>query len=118
MRPMRAVVTLVLVVAIGLFSGGLATADTNAPSTQTIVLNCGGTTVTFVSPTFQAKAAQIVGTTGTGVLQRVVVTDSSGTTVLFEQPSFSKLEAEKLTTCTDAIPGATVTLILLATPQR
>jgi hypothetical protein len=117
MRRMRAAVTLVLVVAMGLFSGGLATADTNAPSAQTFVLSCGGATVTFVSPTFQAKAAQIVGTTGVGVLQRVVVTDSSGTTVLFEQPSFSKLAAAKLTTCMDAIPGGTVTLIVLTTPQ-
>src|SRR6185503_11964288 len=109
---MRAVVTLVLVVAVGLFSGGSAMADTHAPSAQTFVLNCAGATVTFVSPTFQAKAAQIVGTTGVGVLLRVVLTDSSGSTVLFEQPSFSKLAPAKLTTCTDSIPGATVTLTL------
>jgi hypothetical protein len=115
---MRAVGTLVLVMAMGLLSGGPAMADTNAPSVQTIVLQCGSATVTFVSPIFQARAAQVVGTTGVGVLQRVVITDSSGTTVVFEQPSFSKLAPAKLTTCTDAFPGGTATLTLLMTPQR
>jgi|SRR5688572_31462295 len=118
MQPMRAMVTVVLVVAMGLLGGGSAAADTHAPTAQTFVLNCSGSTVTFVSPTFQARAAQIVGTTGVGVLQRVVVTDSSGTTILFEQPSFSNLAPAKLTTCIDAIPGATVMLTLLATPQK
>ena len=114
----RTGVTLVLVVALGLLTGGAATADTNAPSAQTFVLKCAGVTVTFVSPTFQARAAQVVGTTGVGVLQRVVLTDASGSAVLFEQPSFSRLSPEKLTTCTDSIPGGTVSLTLLTTPQR
>jgi hypothetical protein len=118
MRAMRALTTLVLVVAVSIFSGGPAKADTNAPSTQTFVLDCAETTVTFVSPTFHAAAAQIVGTTGVGVLLRVVLTDSSGTTVLFEQPSFSRQTPSKLTTCTQAIPGGTVTFTLLATPRR
>jgi hypothetical protein len=48
---------------------------------------------------------------------RVVLTDSTGTTVLYELPSFSKIKSTKLTTCTQAIPGGAVTLIVLGTPQ-
>ena len=87
-----------------------AMADTNAPSAQTFVLNCGGTTITFVSPTFAARAAQIVGTTGTAILVRVV--DSAGN-VLFEQPSFKALRPSALTTCT--LDG--IAFIVLVTPQ-
>ncbi len=89
--------------------------DTRAPSTQTFVINCGGATVTIVSPVFAALAAQVVGSTGTAILQQVVLSDG---TVIFEHPSFSALKSSALTSCTVALPEGTVTLLVLMTPQR
>ena len=84
-------------------------ADTHAPSRQTITLECGGSTITVVSPTERAEAAQIVGTTGVGVLQQVTFEG----VVLFEQPSFQALKDSALTTCTqDAL-----TVVVFMTPQ-
>jgi hypothetical protein len=77
---------------------------------QTFTLECGGNTVTVVSPTDAARAAQIVGATGVGVLQRVLFEG----TVLFEQPSFQALKDSAFTTCTQ--DGLTV--VVLMTPQR
>jgi hypothetical protein len=64
-----------LCVAVMMWSAGEAGGDTRAPSTQTFVLDCGGTTVTVVSPVFSARAGQVVGTTGVGILQQVVFGD-------------------------------------------
>jgi hypothetical protein len=94
-----------------------AGADTRAPSAQIFVLECGGASVTFVSPNEPAQAGQVVSTTGVGVLQRVVFSGSSGETVLFEQPSFQAHKTSALTDCTLAVPGGTVTFVVLATPQ-
>lgn len=93
---------------------GTAAGDTRAPSTQNFVMECGGATINIVSPTFSALAAQIVGSTGTAVLQRAVLSDG---TVLFEQPSFQAHKADALTTCTQAFLGETVTVTVLMTPQ-
>jgi hypothetical protein len=111
MKRLLVNVTAAIIGAVGL--SGTALADTRSPHAQTFVLSCGGASVTFVSPVEQARAAQIVGTTGAGILQRVVF---SGT-VLFEQPSFQALKPSALTTCTQPVPGGEVTLIVLVTPQ-
>jgi hypothetical protein len=100
------------VVAAGaLVTAGAAFADTHAPSAETFTLTCGGATITVVSPTGYAEAAQVVGTTGASVLE--FVTDSAGN-VLFEQPSYPALSASKLTTCT----ADGLTFVVLNTPQR
>jgi hypothetical protein len=91
----------------------MVVADTRAPSTQTFVLECGSATVTVVSPVESARAAQIVGTTGVGVLQQVTFSGS----VLFEQPSFRALKPSALTSCTTAVPGGTLSMVVLVTPQ-
>ncbi len=103
---------LICLAAIG-WTAGTASGDTSAPNRQTSVLNCGGATVTFVSPVEPARAAQIVGITGVGVLQRLVF----GGSVLFEQPSFHALDPSALTTCTFSIPGGELTFVVLVTPQ-
>lgn len=108
---------LALAVALCVAGAGILTADNRAPNRQTFVLECGGATVTFVSPVEPARAAQIVGTTGVGVLQQVLFSDASGATVLFEQPSFKALRSSALTTCTVAVPEGTVTFTVLVTPQ-
>jgi hypothetical protein len=100
------------------WSSGTASGDTLAPSVQTFVVNCGGAAVTFVSPVEPARAAQVVGTTGVGVLQQVVFSDGSGGIVVFEQPSFQALKSSALTTCTLPVPGGTLTLVVLVTPQK
>ena len=94
-----------------------AQADTHAPSTQTFTLVCGSAIVTVVSPTEAARAGQIVGATGVGILQRVLFADSPGETVLFEQPSAQALKASALTSCTQAVPGGVLTVVVLTTPQ-
>jgi hypothetical protein len=86
------------IAAVALTTGNSALADTHAPSTQTFTQTCGGTTITVVSPTEHAEAAQVVGTTGTGILE--LVEDGNGN-VLFEHPSYEALRSDKLTTCTE-----------------
>ena len=84
-------------------------ADTRAVSLQTFTLACGGSTITVVSPTEAARAAQIVGATGVGVLQQVLfgVSCSSSNQVSRR----SRIRA--VTTCTqDAL-----TVVVLMTPQ-
>lgn len=98
--------------AVGWFSG-MAAADSKAPNRQTFTVSCGGATVTFVSPVEPARAAQIVGTTGVGILQQV----SIGGAVLFEQPSLQALDSSRLTTCTFPTPDGDLTFIVLTTPQ-
>jgi hypothetical protein len=84
-------------------------ADTNAPNRQTFTLQCGGSTITVVSPVEAARAAQIVDATGVGVLQQVMFEG----VVLFEQPSLQAHKGSALTTCTqDAL-----TVVVLMTPQ-
>jgi hypothetical protein len=84
-------------------------ADTHAPNRQTFTLQCGGSTITVVSPIEAARAAQIVDATGVGVLQQVTFEG----VVLFEQPSFQAHENSALTTCTqDAL-----TVVVFMTPQ-
>lgn len=87
--------------------------DTNAPNRQTFTINCGGATITIVSPVESARAAQIVGTTGAGILQRVTFAGA----VLFEQPSFQAHDPAALTTCTFPVPGGELTFDVLFTPQ-
>ena len=107
---MRKLLGLSAFIAAGvMWNAGSATADTHAPSVQTFTLECGGTTVTVVSPIEAARAAQVVGATGVGVLQRVLF----GDTVLFEQPSFGALKNSALTTCTQG----ELTVVVLITPQ-
>ena len=84
-------------------------ADTRAPSLQTFTLECGGSTITVVSPTEAARAAQIVSATGVGVLQQVLFEG----VVLFEQPSFQALKDSAVATCTQD----TLTVVVLMTPQ-
>jgi hypothetical protein len=91
--------------------GSSARADTHAPSAQMFTQTCGDTTITLVSPTERAEAAQVVGTTGTGILE--LVTDGDGN-VLFEHPSYKALRPDKLTTCTE--DG--LTFVVLMTPQH
>jgi hypothetical protein len=98
--------------AIG-WTAGTASGDTSAPNRQTFTVNCGGATITFVSAVEPARAAQIVGITGVGVLQRVVF----GGSILFEQPSFRALDPSALTTCTFPVPGGELTFVVLVTPQ-
>lgn len=105
-----------LCVAAVMSGSGLVRADTRAPSTQTFVLECDGATVTIVSPTFSAAAAQVVGSTGVSILQRV----TSNGTVLYEHPSFGGLQssAARLTVCTFPLGGGeSLTLHVLNTPQ-
>ena len=108
---------LFLIVTFCVAAFGTARADTRAPSAQMFVLECGGATVTFVSPTEPARAAQVLGTTGVGVLQRVVFSDESGETVLFEQPSFDALKPSALKACTLSVSEGTFTFVVLLTPQ-
>ena len=110
----RIVPVLTLCVAALGWGSGFAAGDTKGPSTQTLVLECGGATVTVVSPVESARAAQVVGSTGVGVLQQVTLSDG---TVLFEQPSFEAHDPASLTTCTVAVPGDTLTLKVFMTPQ-
>lgn len=93
-RPRNAVTLAVL---LSLVVSGVAIADTAAPSSQTFVLDCDGTELTFVSPIEAARAAQLADGTGVGVLQRLSV---DGGPVLFEAPSYAALSARgHLTTC-------------------
>ena len=108
------VAVLTLSVAALAWGSGFAAGDTRAPSTQTQVLQCGGATVTIVSPVWSARAAQVVGSTGVGVLQQVALSDG---TVLFEQPSYGAHDPASLTTCTVAFLGETLTLKVFMTPQ-
>jgi hypothetical protein len=101
-----------------LSSFGPVLADTRGPSAQTFVLECGGETVTVVSPVEPAAAAQVVGTTGVGVLLQVAASDG---TVLFEQPSFQAHNSSPvtaLTICTVPLNQDTITLVVLMTPQN
>jgi hypothetical protein len=84
-------------------------ADTHAPGVQPFTIECGGSTITLVSPNEPARAAQIVGTTGVAVLQQVLFEG----VVLFEQPSFQALKDSAVTTCTQG----PVTVVVLMTPQ-
>jgi hypothetical protein len=113
----RFTVAVMLSLAGAIWGSGAVSADTRAPSTQTFVIECGGMTVTVVSPVFSARAAQVVGTTGVAILQQVVLYDDFGVTVLFEQPSVRALRASALTTCTLATPEGTLVLTVLMTPQ-
>jgi hypothetical protein len=95
-----------------------AEADTHAPTTATVVLQCGGETVTFVSPTSSAEAGQVVGSTGVGVLQLVLFVDGSGSTVVFEHPGFHAHKPSKLTTCTETLPEGTLIFVFLQAPLQ
>jgi hypothetical protein len=113
---MRQLVFVVTFVILSVLSGSeTAVGDTKAPSTQTFTMECGGATVTIVSPTFSARAAQVVGSTGAAVLQRAVLSDG---TVLFEQPGFQAHEPSALTTCTLVLGEDMLTVTVLMTPQR
>lgn len=106
-----------LAVALPLTAGGAA-ADTHAPSAQTIPIDCGGTTLTVVSPTMPSKVGQLVGSTGTAVLRRETFTDAATgeVTVIADVPGRGPQGA--LTECTADVPGGTITLTLLFTPAR
>jgi hypothetical protein len=115
MRATRSLMVLVLVLGAALLGAATAGADTHAPSAQTFVLTCEGSTtpVTFVSPTGAAEAAQILGATGVGILEEV--TDSAGN-VFFEHPGFQALSSSvALTTCTDQFGFI---YLVLVTPQH
>lgn len=113
---MRQLVVVGALFIVGVFSHSeTVVADTKAPSTQRFSMTCGGVTVTIVSPTFSARAGQVVGATGVGVLQRVTLADG---TVLFEQPSFEAHDASALATCTSVFGEDTLTFNVLMTPQR
>ena len=111
---MKALVRNAVLCLVGLLATSVAVAgDTNAPNRQTFTMTCGGATVTVVSPVEPARAAQVVGTTGVGILQRVTM----GGAVLFEQPSFQAHDPAALTTCTFPVPGGELTFDVLTTPQ-
>ena len=109
MRRKRTVLTMAAL--LGLACQVVTHADTSAPTALTTVLQCNGSTLTFVSPVVPAMAAQVAESTGVGVLLRV----SQGTEVLFEFPAFKALlPAGKITTCT----SGPLTFTLLLTPPR
>jgi ABC-type phosphate transport system substrate-binding protein len=115
MRATRSFMVLVLVLGAALLGAAAAGADTHAPSAQTFVLTCEGSTtpVTFVSPVGAAEAAQILAGTGVGILEEI--TDSAGN-VVFEHPALNALSSSAvLTTCTDQ---EGFTYLVLVTPQH
>jgi hypothetical protein len=98
----------VTVASILLLSTAPAKADTHAPTTQTFTLQCGGQTVTVVSPTEHALAGQVIGATGVGILLRVTLEG----TVLFESPAVTHVPGGSTKTCTTG----PLTLTVLMTP--
>ena len=111
---MRRLLAATVFIVGGALSSVAVVGDTGAPSRQTFVLDCGGLTITVVSPIEPAAAAQVVGTTGVGVLLRVALSDG---TVLFEQPSFQAHKASAITVCTSSFGTETLTLAVMMTPQ-
>lgn len=87
--------------ALGLILGALlvvgalpARADTHAPGLQFGTFVCNGQVRTMVSPGFNAKAGQDLGSTSVGVVFLITMAD----TVVYKSPAFGHLRS--LTTCT------------------
>jgi hypothetical protein len=111
-------VTFVTAVVVGVLALP-AFADTRAPSRQTFTLSCGGTTVTFVSPSDAAAAAQVTSSTGVGILEELTLTNGSGTAVLFQTHEASTISSvATVTDCTQSTAAGVFTFVVLITPQR
>jgi hypothetical protein len=86
-----------VVVLCALLVGGVlpTSADTHAPSLQFGIFDCNGETRMMVSPGFNAKAGQDLGSTSVGVAFLI----SFGNEVLYQSPAFPQLQG-LLETCT------------------
>jgi len=86
-------VTTILLLGLGVLP---ARADTHARNAQVFSFDCGGLTLTGISPNNNAKAGQFLESTDVGVAFQITF----GGEVVYQSPAFEGLPDGLLSTCT------------------
>jgi hypothetical protein len=90
---MKLFATSILLLALGVLP---ARADTHAPNPQIFSFDCGGLTLTGISPNNNAKAGQFLESTDVGVAFLITF----GGEVVYESPAYAGLPDGLLSVCT------------------